>query len=91
MATAWRRGQAPHSLEPVALADVAPGPGRVTIAVEAVALDPFDATPIGRVPGVAAVGHSRASGQPWGGGGTAVVGATPTPVTAAVSATRRST
>ena len=62
MATAWRRGRAPDSLEPTAIDLAAPGPGRVRLMVEAVAIDPFAATPIGRVPGVAAVGTVTAVG-----------------------------
>ncbi|MBK9030127.1 MAG: alcohol dehydrogenase catalytic domain-containing protein [Myxococcales bacterium] len=62
MATAWRRGAGPYVLEEVALSDTAPGPGRVALEVEAVAIDPFEATPVGRVPGVAAVGRVVAVG-----------------------------
>ncbi|MEZ4401676.1 MAG: alcohol dehydrogenase catalytic domain-containing protein [Kofleriaceae bacterium] len=61
-ATAWRRGLAPWSLEPTAIDPPTPGPGRVRLMVEAVAVDGFDATPIGRVPGVAAVGTVTAVG-----------------------------
>lgn len=62
MATGWRRGDAPGELAPIELAEATPGPGRVAIAVEAVALDDVSATPRGRVPGTAAVGTVTAVG-----------------------------
>jgi D-arabinose 1-dehydrogenase-like Zn-dependent alcohol dehydrogenase len=62
MATGWRRGDAPGELAPIELAEATPGPGRVAIAVEAVALDDVRATPRGRVPGTAAVGTVTAVG-----------------------------
>lgn len=62
MARAWRRGKEPWSLAAVEVADAAPGPGRVRVEVEAAAIDPWDATPPGRFPGVAAVGRVTAVG-----------------------------
>ncbi len=62
MARAWRRTAALFSLAPVEIADADPGPGRVRVRVEAAAIDPWDATAIGRVPGVAAVGLVTAVG-----------------------------
>ncbi len=61
MATAWRR-ERDGRLTPTELTPPAPGPGRVAIDVEAVAVDRVDATPPGRVPGVAAVGRVTAVG-----------------------------
>lgn len=61
MATAWRR-ERDGRLTPSELSAAEPGPGRVAIAVEAVAIDRLDATPPGRVPGAAAVGVVTAVG-----------------------------
>ena len=60
---AWRKAAAPAgALAELSIADAAPGDGRVLVAVEAAALDPWSATPAGRVPGVAAVGRVIATG-----------------------------
>lgn len=61
MSKAWRR-TGPFGLAPIEIADAEPGAGRVRIAVEAAAIDPLASTPIGRVPGVAAVGTVTAVG-----------------------------
>jgi threonine dehydrogenase-like Zn-dependent dehydrogenase len=63
MATAWRRGAAPSDWQPIEIAIAAPGPGRVTVAIEAAAIDPWSRTPRGRVGGVAAVGRVIATGD----------------------------
>ncbi len=57
---AWRRTA--DGVAAIELADVAPGEGRVVVAVEAAAVEPWPATPLGRVPGVAAVGRVTAVG-----------------------------
>jgi threonine dehydrogenase-like Zn-dependent dehydrogenase len=60
---AWRKAAAPSgALAELSIADAAPGDGRVLVAVEAAALDPWSATPAGRVPGIAAVGRVTATG-----------------------------
>lgn len=60
----WRKvATLPGALAELGIADAAPGDGRVLVAVEAAALDPWSATPIGRVPGVAAVGRVIATGE----------------------------
>jgi threonine dehydrogenase-like Zn-dependent dehydrogenase len=60
---AWRKAASPPgALAELSIADAAPGDGRVLVAVEAAALDAWDATPVGRVPGVAAVGRVIATG-----------------------------
>ena len=66
MSRAWRRSAAPHALAPVEVADAEPGPGRVRVEVEAAAIDPWEGTAIGRVPGVAAVGRVTAVGPAAG-------------------------
>ena len=63
MATAWRRGATPSEWQPIEIAMAAPGPGRVTVAIEAAAIDPWTRTPRGRVGGVAAVGRVIATGD----------------------------
>jgi D-arabinose 1-dehydrogenase-like Zn-dependent alcohol dehydrogenase len=57
---AWRKTGS--SLAELSIADAAPGEGRVLVAVEGAAVDPWPATPAGRVPGVAAVGRVIATG-----------------------------
>lgn len=59
---AWRRTHDPFGLAELELADALPGDGRVVVAVEAAAIEPWAATPVGRVPGVAAVGRVVAVG-----------------------------
>src|SRR5512132_1162593 len=66
MATAWRRGATPADWTAVEVAVAAPGPGRVTIAIEAAAIDPWSRTPRGRIGGVAAVGRVIATGDAAG-------------------------
>ena len=69
MNRAWRRERGTQLTE-LQVPDTAPGDGRVVIAVEATALDPWSATPPGRVPGLAAVGNVIATGNAaaeWGG------------------------
>jgi len=56
MSPVWRRTAAPWSLAPVDMTPAQPGVGRVRVRVEAAAIDPWEATPVGRGPGVAAVG-----------------------------------
>lgn len=56
MNRAWRRGRG-NELSALEVPDVAPGDGRVVVEVEAAAVDPWTATPVGRVPGFAAVGR----------------------------------
>ncbi len=63
MATAWRRGAAPYAWQPIEIAVPAPGPGRVTVAIEAAAIEPWTRTPPGRIGGVAAVGRVIATGE----------------------------
>ena len=63
MATAWRRGAQPSDWTAIEIAVAAPGPGRVTVAIEAAAIDPWTRTPRGRVGGVAAVGRVIATGE----------------------------
>lgn len=63
MATAWRRGAAPYQWHAIEIAVPAPGPGRVTVAIEAAAIDPWTRTPPGRIGGVAAVGRVIATGD----------------------------
>ncbi|MBE7453301.1 MAG: alcohol dehydrogenase catalytic domain-containing protein [Kofleriaceae bacterium] len=65
MARAWRKGD-DATLSELTLADPTPGEGRVLVEVEGAAIDPFAATPRGRVPGVAAVGRVRAVGAAAG-------------------------
>lgn len=56
MPRAWRRGPG-FELAELEVPQVKPGEDRVVVAVEAAALDPWAATPPGRFPGLAAVGH----------------------------------
>ncbi len=65
MARAWRKGD-DATLSELTLAAPTPGEGRVLVEVEGAAIDPFAATPRGRVPGVAAVGRVRAVGAAAG-------------------------
>ena len=68
MATAWRRGAAPSDWQPIEIAIAQPGAGRVTVAIEAAAIDPWTRTPRGRVGGVAAVGrvtHTGLAATEW--------------------------
>jgi 6-hydroxycyclohex-1-ene-1-carbonyl-CoA dehydrogenase len=60
---AWRKTTSSGTLQELSLADAAPGDGRVLVAVEGAALDPWSATPEGRVPGLAAVGRVIATGD----------------------------
>lgn len=62
-ATGWRRGAGPGDWHAIELAVAAPGPGRVTVAVEAAAVEPWRHTPPGRIGGVAAVGEVIAAGD----------------------------
>lgn len=55
MPRAWRRGPGTELAE-LEVPEVKPGDTRVLVAVEAAAVDPWGATPPGRVPGLAAVG-----------------------------------
>ncbi len=55
MPRAWRRGPGTELAE-LEVPEVKPGDTRVLVAVEAAAVDPWSATPPGRVPGLAAVG-----------------------------------
>ncbi|HVK78924.1 MAG TPA: alcohol dehydrogenase catalytic domain-containing protein [Kofleriaceae bacterium] len=61
-ARAWRRASDRFELTELTVADPAPADDRVVVAVEAAAIDPWTATPVGRVPGVAAVGRVTAAG-----------------------------
>lgn len=55
MPRVWRRGPGSELVE-LDVPQARPGEDRVVVAVEAAALDPWAATPPGRVPGLAAVG-----------------------------------
>jgi 6-hydroxycyclohex-1-ene-1-carbonyl-CoA dehydrogenase len=62
---AWRKraGVDGEALDEMSVPESAPGAGRVLVAVEGAAIDPWTATPPGRVPGLAAVGRVVATGD----------------------------